>query len=233
MKPIRNALVAVVAAASLTVAGCDRGATERWATTENTTVQIDWDKVNEAYKLAEGPEDFEKRVNEIYSGDEVISVAVKDDDAKNQVVTGFFDKNTNGQVEEAEKIFTIKREVTGEGTAQVATTGYGPYYGYHSPLLSIASGMLLGSMMSNAFSPGYAPRYGTPYTTSASRVSSLSQQRSSYRAANPSRFSAPKASASGRKYNSTGSRGFSGRSGGSRFGGTRKDRTRRPERLDA
>src|SRR5690242_12466918 len=76
--------------------GCDSRSdrVERWATTENTTVKLDWDKVNEAYKQASGPEDLEKRINEIYEGDEVISVSVHDQDDKTQVVTGFFDKNT-------------------------------------------------------------------------------------------------------------------------------------------
>jgi hypothetical protein len=234
MRRFRQALVTIVAASALTVAGCstDRGGTERWTTTENTTVPIDWDKVNEAYKLAEGPQDFERRVNEIYEGEEVVSVAVQDKDAKTQVVTGFFDKNGNGQVEDPEKIFSIQRDITGDGTAQIATTGYGPYYGYHSPLLSIASGMLIGSMLSSAFMPGYAPMYGRPYVTPTSRVSQLSTQRSSYRASNPAKFSKP--STSGRNYNATGSRGgFGGRSGGSRFGASRKNRTRRPERLDA
>src|SRR3954463_6995531 len=78
--------------------GCDSGqeTVERWATTENTNVQIDWNKVNEAYKAASGPEDLEKRINEIYEGDEVISIAVSDQDDKTQVVTGFFDKNKDG-----------------------------------------------------------------------------------------------------------------------------------------
>ena len=107
---------------------CDRG-TERWATTENTNVPIDWDKVNEAYKTADGPADFEKRVNEIYEGDEVISVSVQDLAGNAQVVTGFFDKDKSGTVQEGEKIFTIKRNVTGEGTGQYQTQGYGAYYG--------------------------------------------------------------------------------------------------------
>jgi predicted small secreted protein len=234
MRRFRQTLVALLAATALSVAGCNNsggGGNDRWATTENTNVKIDWDKVNEAYKAAEGPQDFERRVNEIYEGDEVISVAVADHDAKSQTVTGFFDKNANGQVDEPEKIFTITREITGEGTAQIATTGYGPYYGYHSPILSIASGMLLGSMLSSAFMPGYAPIYTRPYTTSPARVSSLSSTRSSYRAANPGRFSAPKASGSGRNYGSSGSR--PSRSGGSRFGVRRRDRNARPVRLTA
>jgi hypothetical protein len=191
--------------------------TERWATTENTNVKIDWDKVNEAYKLAEGPEDLEKRINEIYEGDEVISVSVKDEDDKTQVVTGFFDKNTDGQVDDAEKIFTIKRELAGS-EAKYQTQGYGPHYGYYaSPFYSVASGMMMGMMLSSMFSPGYAAVYRTPYVTSASRVSAISSHRSSYRAANPSRFS--KASRSGRSYGGGKSTGGTFRSrGGSRFG---------------
>ncbi len=200
-------------------AGCssDRQGNDRWATTENTNVKIDWDKVNEAYKLADGPQDLEKRINEIYEGDEIISIAVQDEDEKTQVVTGFFDKNTDGKPEEAEKIFTIKREITGEGTAQMQTTGHGAYYGYHSPFMSIATGMLLGHMMSSMFMPSYVPMYRTPYATPGGRVADLRQSRSSHRAANPSKY---QRSNSGRSYNrpSSGSRP-SGRSGGGRMGG--------------
>ncbi|MBA3539926.1 MAG: hypothetical protein H0T79_09885 [Deltaproteobacteria bacterium] len=215
------------------VVGCssDEG-TERWAATENTNVKIDWDKVNEAYKAAEGPEDLEKRINEIYEGDEVISVHVQDTDAKTQVVTGFFDKNTSGAIDEGEKIFTIKRDITGEGTAQYQTQGHGAYYGYHSPFMSIASGMMMGMMVSSMFRPNYMPMYTTPYATSAGRVSTLSSTRSSYRAANPSKF---QRSQSGRSYGSkpSTSRPSSGgrMRGGGGFGLHRAGRTVRPQRL--
>lgn len=224
--------------------GCDRGsdqdAVERWATTENTNVQIDWDKVNEAYKQASGPEDLEKRINEIYEGDEVISIAVHDQDDKTQVVTGFFDKNTNGTVEEPEKIFTIKREPKGASEAQYQTTGYGPYYGYHSPFMSLASGMLMGAMISNMFMPSYVPMYTRPYVTHPTRVTALQGSRSSYRAANPERFG-PR-SKSGRVYGGSKapsrpsyrpSGGGGGRRGGGFFGLARAGRTARPVRLAA
>src|SRR4051794_1132056 len=104
-KSLVSVLVVVLLAAG-TGAGCDpRLGNDRWATTENTNVKIDWDKVNEAYKQAEGPADLERRVNEIYEGDEVISIAVQDLDDKSQVVTGFFDKDKDGKIAEAEKIF--------------------------------------------------------------------------------------------------------------------------------
>ncbi len=222
-------------------AGCesrDEGV-DRWATTENTNVKIDWDKVNEAYKQANGPEDLEKRINEIYEGDEVISIAVHDQDDKTQVITGFFDKNSNGTVEDPEKIFTIKREPTGEGTAQVQTTGYGPYYGYHSPFMSIATGMLMGSMLSNMFMPNYMPMYSRPYVTPSTRVTDLSSHRTSYRNANPERFGPQ--SKSGRAYGGKPSTsrpsfrpgGGGVRRGGGGFGLARSGRSVRPERLTA
>src|SRR5262245_26633122 len=101
-----KALAVALSLSVFAVASCtsDRGH-DRWATTENTSVKIDWDKVNEAYKQAEGPADLERRVNEIYEGDEVVSIAVHDQDARTQVVTGFFDRNGNGAVDEGEKIF--------------------------------------------------------------------------------------------------------------------------------
>jgi hypothetical protein len=218
----------------------DRRGNERWATTENTTVEIDWDRINEAYKNAEGPADFEQKVNEIYEGDEIISVSVHDLDASNQVVTGFFDKNLNGQVEDEEKIFTIQRSVTGEGTGQYQMTGHGPYYGYHSPMMSLAMGMMLGSMISGAFRPGYVG-YSRPYVTSTERRGALNNHRSQYRARNPARFSR-----SGKAYNTQGTRSWGSSSsstsgsrsptprrsgGGARFGVRGKQRESRPERL--
>lgn len=242
---LKITLLATALAASLIggVAGCESGndRVDRWATTENTNVQIDWDKVNEAYKGADGPEDLEKRINEIYEGDEVISISVHDQGDKTQVVTGFFDKNTNGTVEDAEKIFTIKREPTGEGTAQYQTMGYGAYYGYHSPFMGIATGMLMGHMMTSMFMPSYAPMYSRPYVTPGTRISDLHGSRSSYRNANPERFG-PR-SKSGRSYGGkpSGGRptsrpsggGGGGRRGGGFFGLARAGRTTRPERLSA
>jgi hypothetical protein len=192
----------------------DRG-NERWATTANTNVNIDWDKVNEAYKHAEGPQDLEKRLNEIYEGDEIISVHVQDLDDKSQVVTGFFDKDKSGTVEEPEKIFTIRRDIK-DGNAQVQTVGYGYYAGYHSPMFSIASGMLMGAMLSHAFSPSYVPMYRTPYATPHTRLTTISSARSGYRAANPQRFQRP--SRSGRTYGGGKSGGATRSRGGSRFG---------------
>lgn len=210
-----SAILAVSLVGGVGLAGCSRddSGTDRWVTTENTNVKIDWNKVNEAYKAAEGPEDLEKRINEIYEGDELISVSVQDQDDKTQVVTGFFDKNLSGAIDEGEKIFTIKRVVTGEGKASAETVGYGAYAGYHSPMWDIATGMLLGSMLSRAFMPGYMPMYSQGYMTSPQRASQLASSRQSYRAANPERFS--KSTKSGRAWG--GQRTAPTRSGGGGF----------------
>lgn len=230
----KTKLLAAVLALAVPLAGTgcapDQDRVDRWATTENTNVKIDWDKVNQAYKDASGPEDLEKRINEIYEGDEVISIAVHDQDDKTQVVTGFFDKDKDGQVADTEKIFTIKREPTGEGAAQYQTQGYGPYFGYYSPFYSIASGMLMGAMISNMFMPSYTP---VRYVTSNARISSLHASRSSYRAANPSKF---KRSQSGRSYGGKPTRpsrpsGLGRSRGGGGFGIRRPGRTTRPVRL--
>ncbi|XXT20247.1 hypothetical protein WME94_01595 [Sorangium sp. So ce429] len=232
--------VVLLTALAVATAGCDNTGNggpskDRWATTENTTVELDFDKVNEAYKTAEGPEDFERRVNEIYQGSEVISVAVQDLDAKTQVVTGFFDKNSDGGVQDPEKVFTIRRDVSGEGAAQMQTSGYGAFGYYHSPVMGLASGMLLGAMVSSALRPNYMPVYTQPYTTPPNRATDLRSQRDAYRASSPSGVNNSKASQSGRRYNNAGGSRFgSGKSGaGSRFGVRRSERGRRPERLVA
>jgi hypothetical protein len=200
--------------------------TERWATTENTNVDIDWDRVTDAYMQAEGPADLERRLNEVYRGDEVISVAVRDVDEKVQEVTGFFDRNQSGKVDEGEKVFTIQRTVTGEGEGHMQTTGHGAYAGYHSPVLGIVTGMMLGSMMSRAFMPGYVPMYRQPYMTSAARSGDL---RSSRTARAGATSAAPKRSTSGRPY--TPPRG--GTRGGGRFGVRARTRAAPPARLDS
>lgn len=222
--------LAAVAALVVSVPGCGGGSSpqgnERWVTTEDSTVDIDWDAVNEAYQKAEGPEDFERRVNEIYAGDEVISVSVHDVDEKTQEVTGFFDKDEDGKVADGEKVFTIKRDITGPEAAQVQIAGHGPYAGYHSPIWDIAGGMLLGSMLANAFSPRYTPMYSQPYVTPATRRGELMTARNTYRQQNPQKFQQARQSKSGRSYGAKGS-SFGGgsptpsrprSSGGGRFG---------------
>lgn len=209
---------------------CQSSGTDRWVTTNNTDVPIDWDAVSKAYKEAEGPADFERRVNEIYEGDEIISVSVVDKDDKSQVVTGFFDNNASGAIDEGEKVFEITRNVTGEGSGNYQVTGYGAYHGYHSPMFDVMAGMMLGSMLMGPMRPGYA--VGAPYTTSPAQRGQIASARQGYRAANPARFSK-----SGRSYGSPTGKSFGGRtpsrSPGVRFGANADTRKSVARRLDA
>lgn len=242
---------AVALATLLIVPGCDREpapTNDRWVTTENTTVDIDWDAVAKAYKEAEGPEDFEQRVNEIYTGSEVISVAVADLDEKTQEVTGFVDRNTDGKVEDPEKVFTIKRDVTGPESAQYQISGHGAYASYRSPMWDIAAGMMLGSMMSRVFTPGYRPVYTQAYVTPPARRDALVSHRDTYRKQNPDKFRTGQSSKSGRSYGSKGSNFGGGRPsssstpaprpssrprsfGGGRFGRSGRAQGRGPRRV--
>lgn len=222
---LRSAGIVAIAAvlAGATACGDSSRTNDRWVTTQNAQVDIDWDAVGKAYKEAEGPKDFEEKVNEIYTGSEVISVAVEDKDAKTQVVTGFFDKDKNGKVEEPERVFTIQRDIEGDkGSYQVH--GHGHYAGYHSPMWNIATGMAMGYMVSRAFSPSYAPVYRQPYVTGADRRSALVSHRDGYRQKHPDKFKKATPTRSGSKSKS--GRSY-GRKGGG-FGGGRSTPAPRP-----
>ncbi|MEX1365720.1 MAG: hypothetical protein AB1Z98_21510 [Nannocystaceae bacterium] len=207
--PTARALGLLAMAAVLATPACNNdpvpaAGNERWVTSQDTTVEIDWDAVGKAYREAEGPEDFEQKVNEIYTGSEVISVAVTDLDDKTQEVVGFFDGDGDGKVTEPEKVFTIKRDITGPEAAQVQVAGHGAYASYRSPIWDIATGMLMGSMLSRALSPGYVPAYSQSYVTSPARRDALVSHRDGYRQSNPDKFRSGKSSKSGRSYGAKG-----------------------------
>ena len=212
---------------------------DRWVTTENTTIDIDWDAVGKAYEKAEGPEDFETKVNEIYTGSEIISVAVRDKDAKTQEVVGFFDKDTDGKVSDPEKVFTIQRDLVDPDKAQVQIRGHNSYSSYHSPVWTILAGAATGYMVARIFSPSYAPVYTQPYVTPTSRHSELTAHRDGYRQKNPDKFKNTSSTRTGQKSKTGKTYGNKGgafgggrstpaprrsptRSGGGRFGIKRK-----------
>jgi hypothetical protein len=214
-------LVATVLALAVPIVGCGSSQSEvvePWPETTNAggsespTAKIDFEAISQAYKEANSPEDFEQRVNEIYQGDEIVSIAVEDQNDQTQLVTGFIDKNGNGTVDEGEKIFTINRTPTGSGeqqTAQSVTTGYTydvgvgyvPYYTSPYYPLVWGTGLAVGAMAAMAWrGAAYAPYR---YATSAARVGALSMYRGNYRAANPQRFN----NAANRQANRSGNAG--------------------------
>lgn len=150
---------------------------QAWGTGDygkSSGLKLDVDAVQKAFQEASGPEDFEKRINEIYTGSEVLSIFVESPSETKQNVTIYIDNQPqDGQMQEAEKVITFNRNIdSGNKQAQYNMTGYGPYgyYSTTSPLTYMLAGMMISSWL--------MPR---PYYTPVSRVSSLRQQRNSYR----------------------------------------------------
>lgn len=196
----------------------------KWVTDGNAAPGIDWKEVEKAYKESTSPEDFEKRVNEIYPGDEVVSVAIAGEASKHQA-TGFIDKNKDGQVQDAERIFVIETKVNGE-QGQGSVTGHGAYHGQGIGFFEVMMASMMGSMIANALMPG-GFGYGQRYVTNPSSFGQIQSNRDTYRQANPSKFAKASGSggtwgSSGRDWNRGASSSSSSRSGGSSWGGSRR-----------
>jgi hypothetical protein len=142
------------------------------AQVEGESAKINLDEVQKAFWEAKGKDNkdfdgwmknFEKRVNEIYDGKEVVSIDATRDNGK-LVVTGYIDKlKQEGFKPGDEKLFSI--EQTGEAVNNempyTVNTGNGtPYYEGHHGLLDspIVQFMLLSHVMG-----GWGGRYYTPY----------------------------------------------------------------------
>ena len=109
------------------------------------------------------------------------------------MVTGFFDKNTSGTVDEGEKIFTHQARDHRRGH------GAGPDQRLRllrrlplAAVVSIASGMLIGSMMSSLFMPSYVPMYSQPYTTPPGAAPAALRTQRAQSSARPKRPAAPR-----------------------------------------
>ena len=101
---------------------------DRWATTENTNVQIRLGQgQRRPTRTRTAPRTSSKRVNEISTKVTRSSrIAVTDQDDKTQIVTGFFDKNKNGAVDEGERSSRSSASRPATGTAQYQTHGLWP-----------------------------------------------------------------------------------------------------------
>ena len=158
------------------IAACSTGPTfEQWAATDGAAGRINLDDVQEAFKKATSPTAFEVRVNEIYEGDGLVLVRVKQEDGA-KVVEGWEDLNSNYDINDTQDdlLFTIR----GEGE-QNDMRGYGANSYYHRPFGG--GGFLLGYMVASSFGPrGY---YQTSNTFARG---TLRQRRDGYR--NTSRY---------------------------------------------
>lgn len=194
-KPIRLILVPALAVGLMVACSPGKnapgGATERYvsATVQGQAEKINLDAVHEAFFQTAGKDlqtwmgNFEKRINEIYQGDDIVSIDAEKKDGMVRV-TGFLDRNDEPGYQAAdEKLFELKQTgamVEGKGfpyelSGQDGTphhTGYPPpaYYG-HGGLLDnpFVQMLIIGSLLNR------------PYYTPAGHYPVLRDYRTSYR----------------------------------------------------
>ncbi len=158
--------------ASFIFGGCSSGVHEHYVSPkiEGTASKINLDEVQKAFWESKGKDfnswmsAFEKRVNEIYDGKEIVSIDATRDNGK-LVVTGYINKvNKEGFQPGDEKLFSLEQTgeaVNNEMPYRVAGGDGGTYYqGHHSILDNpIVQYMLLSHMMGGSMWGG---RYYTP-----------------------------------------------------------------------
>ena len=172
------AATGVIAGGSMIALGACSSRREQWAETSGKAGQINMEAVEEALKKSENVSEFEKRVNEIYMGDEMVLIEVKNQ-GREQLVSGFADLNDNSQIDqdEDEKLFTFRRWYDGDNP-RYETRGYGVNSYYHhtySPGTNLLTTYLLVSALSRHTMPGYY------YSTIPRDVGVMRNYRTSYR----------------------------------------------------
>ncbi len=168
----------VIAGGSLISLGACSSRREQWAETSGKAGQINMEAVDEALKKSENVSDFEKRVNEIYMGEEMVLIEVKNQ-GREQLVSGYADLNENNQIDqdEDEKLFTFRRWYDGDNP-RYETRGYGVNSYYHHvypPGMNLLTTYMLVNALSRRTAPGYY------YSTIPSDVVVIRNYRTDYR----------------------------------------------------
>jgi hypothetical protein len=172
MNRCRIGLLSTLFVLCLVLSGCSTGPTEHYVSPriKGEAEKINLDEVQKAFWDSKGNDlnswmaAFEKRVNEIYEGNDVIAIDATRNDNR-LIVTGYIDKdNKDGYQSGDEKLFCI--EQTGEAVNNempYRVSGYygHPYYeGHHSFLGNpFLQGMLLSHVLG-----GWGGHYYTPRT---------------------------------------------------------------------
>jgi len=169
----------VIAGGSLfLINACSRN--DQWAETSGKAGYINLEAVEEAMQKSDNVSDFEKRVNEIYQGDELVLVEVKNEANGEQLVSGYADLNDNSAIDydEDEKLFTFRRWYE-EGDQRGEMRGYGVNGYYYHPY-PIGYNFLTTWFLISALS---RPAYTTMpiYHTTIDSAGTIRNYRTSYR----------------------------------------------------
>jgi len=112
--------------------GCGGNASKQqdWVVTEIATGRLNLDAVKDAFETSKDISEFEKRVNEIYEGDNLVLIRVEDNESQ-KIISGFEDLNQSNAIEEGtdDKLFSITLE---EKKYDLYGYGYNHYYHYGS-----------------------------------------------------------------------------------------------------
>ena len=144
-----------------------------WAATDGAAGRINLDDVQEAFKKSESATQFEERVNEIYEGDGIILVRVKQD-GENFTLEGWEDLNGSDAIEDAgdDLLFSIVKK-----DEQHVMQGHHANAHYHS---SFGAGDFLFGYMVGAMIMG-GPRTTYVYQTPPAQSTNMRTQRTNYR----------------------------------------------------
>lgn len=162
---------------ALTLGGCS-SRSEQWAETSGQAGRINLEAVEEAMKKSKDVSEFEKRVNEIYQGDELVLIEVINGENGEQLISGYADLNDNNKIdyEEDEKLFTFRRWFEG-GNYKGEMRGYGVNSYYYHPYT--AGDFFMTWMLFSALS---RPAYAVPvYHTTIADADAIRSYRTSYR----------------------------------------------------
>ena len=121
-------------------------------------------------------EKFEKRVNEIYEGDNIVLVQVERT-ADTVNISGWEDLNTDKALDPNadDKLFTITQDLKDGGGYRTQGYGANGYYASSSPFNGFFTGLLIGNLLSGG---------RNTYITTPGRYDDISNSRNAYRGSN-------------------------------------------------
>ncbi len=156
------------------VVGCSSSRNKDWMSTDGAAGRINMGAVQKALEEAKDPSEFEKKVNEIYEGDNPVLVRIEEKGSK-KVVSGFEDLNKSGKIEDQDDDLLFSASLGGE-EYDLRGAGANNYY-HHRGGLSMTDMMFMYWIMSPS-RRGYGPVY---YNTSPQRARTISRDRDRYR----------------------------------------------------
>ncbi len=163
----------LIAGPAIAACGDSEPTYEEWAATDGAAGRINLDEVQQAFKDADSPTEFEERVNEIYEGDGIILIRVEQDGDRMNL-EGWEDLDGSKEIEDDsdDRLFSIVRDHDSEHEVR----GYGANSYYHS---SFGVGdFLFTYMLLSAFTPRFGGYY---YSTPPNRYDTINRNRATYR----------------------------------------------------